>query len=140
MSSARPARRSRTLPLADDNAEPEAEQPASQAGEEFVVADPVADSSADSPTGTPSIPITLVTFRDLANIEQRLVDTERFVAHMWHDRLHTINSCYLAVLGMLQQAMLVMLHRLALRGQDVLDVDDDDDDAGEDRRPSFSED
>ena len=111
-----PWKRLRTARLADAEAhaatEPEAEQPASQAGEESVMHEPTAEQSTGAPstprpeTDTTSQPIV----RDISDIRDRLYRANRMCGYLLdHNvilyRMHVANACHLAELVTLQQGM-----------------------------------
>ena len=145
MAGALPWKRCRTARLADADAnaapEPEAEQPASQPGEEPVIAESTAEHSTGAPgilspeARTPS----QVFFHVISDIRDRLDRIGRICGYLLvHNgvlnRMHRANARYLVELTTLQRDMLEILHRVGLQGEEwIAGLEDDGDfDAWED--------
>ena len=125
-----PWKRLRTARLADAEAhaatEPEAEQPASQAGEESVMHEPTAEQSTGAPstprpeTDTTSQPIV----RDISDIRDRVYRTSRICDYLLDQnailyRMHVASACHLAELFTLQRRMRKILKRVDLQAHEL---------------------
>ncbi len=144
-----PWKRLRTARFADAEAyaatEPEAEQPASQAGEEPVIDEPTTERS----TGAPSTPSpetctpSQILFRGIADIRDRLDRTDHLCGYLLvhngvFNRMHRANASHLAKLITLQRDMLEILDRVDLHAvewvaaleADALDCEDAEDTQG----------